>query len=276
MKTATRNFILIILIIILGILVYFFYNNIVYVKRGSNIFTKQAEKIVEENEDPVFKINQIILYSSAYAVDNSEENTLQDLDIHQYTDIAIYIDNNSNIEELTEENTINEIYIDNIKIESNYNIGNKVLNYKNPISFGIFQDLGKSVEEINFDITHTNNENNEKDYDNPTFFTDCSNPITIGYVNKNILQNYEVSEENSSIAFDGTILRDTNIDLKKLNCEISFTIHIRNNLNEEYICNVNIDNNLESDEGGIYTGYIMRIQNTSEITHSFFKLARSD
>ena len=47
-----------------------------------------------------FEISKIINYSSAEAIDNSE--TLQDFDISQYSDFAIFIDNHSKIEELTE------------------------------------------------------------------------------------------------------------------------------------------------------------------------------
>ena len=59
-------------------------------------------------------------------------------------------------------------------------------------------------------------------------------------MNKNILTSCEVNSENASISFDGTILAQAGIDVKTLNSKISFTIHIINNYNEEYVCNVKI------------------------------------
>ena len=51
------------------------------------------ETIVEENKEPVFTIQKVVLYSSAEYEDLSVEQNLQDISIHQYTDIALYISN---------------------------------------------------------------------------------------------------------------------------------------------------------------------------------------
>ena len=47
---------------------------------------------------------------------------------------------------------------------------------------------------VNFNIINTNSENENTDYSNPTFYTDCSNPISLGYLNKDIVTNYAVSK----------------------------------------------------------------------------------
>ena len=47
------------------------------------------------NENSIFNIQKMLFYSSANAVDNTEEQSLQNLSISQYTDISIYIDNTS-------------------------------------------------------------------------------------------------------------------------------------------------------------------------------------
>ena len=64
----------------------------------------------------IFKISQIILHSNVDIVDKSERQSLQNVSISQYTDISIYIDNNNYIKELTNENSVSKLYIDNIKI----------------------------------------------------------------------------------------------------------------------------------------------------------------
>ena len=49
-------------------------------------------EISEENENSVFNIQKILVYSSATAVDNSEDQSLKDVSISQFSDISIYID----------------------------------------------------------------------------------------------------------------------------------------------------------------------------------------
>lgn len=56
-------------------------------------FGKHLEEVAKKNETQIFKIGQIVLYSSAHAIDYSQEQNLQNVAISQYTDIAMYIDN---------------------------------------------------------------------------------------------------------------------------------------------------------------------------------------
>ena len=65
-----------------------------------NKFGTQMERLFSKNENPVFCLDKIVLYSGANAIDNSEGKTLQDLNICQFTDIAIYIDNMVDIKSL--------------------------------------------------------------------------------------------------------------------------------------------------------------------------------
>ena len=220
--------------------------------------------------NPVFKIKQIVLYSSAYAVDNSNGQKLQDIDISQFTDIAIYIDNNG--EEITAKNTINQLFIDNIEINTNSEYGEKIFNYKNPLNIGKYTELENYRDDgILFNVVRTNEENNNSDYNNNIFYTDCSNPISLGYINKDLITDCKLSNDGT-ILFDGSILKSANIDSKEISPQIKFTIHIVNNLGEDYFCDVKINNELNSDDGGIYTGYIMKIFNTEDGEYSFFKI----
>ena len=98
----------------------------------TNQFTNQNESFKQANEDPIFKIKEIILYSSANGTDKSKGQILKDIDIHQYTDISITIDNKFAISDLSNKNTVSELYIDNIEITKPANKGESALNYKNP------------------------------------------------------------------------------------------------------------------------------------------------
>ena len=67
----------------------------------------------------IFRVNSIVLYSSANALNNSEtQEDYWDLNLYQYTDMAINIDNNVSINENTQKNTIKQLYIDNISFSS--------------------------------------------------------------------------------------------------------------------------------------------------------------
>ena len=112
-KLVLKTIAVIILIVILILAINFIFRRNKIVRNFSN----QITKTFEENKNPNFRISQILLYSSADATDYSQNKDLQDLSISQFTDIAIYIENDAK-EELSEANTINKIYIDNIKIES--------------------------------------------------------------------------------------------------------------------------------------------------------------
>ncbi len=237
-----------------------------------NIDTKYAESVYDKNKNTIFRISKIITYSGAEAKDNSDN--LQDFNIFQFSDIAIYIDNHYEIEELTEENTIKEMYLDNFKIELPKRIGSaQNMYYKNPFNIGKFRELDfdKIQDKLNYDIIYKNEENDEEFYNTPVFFTDCSNPISLSYINDNIYTNYSVPK-NSSISYDGRVLKDIDINLDNIKPKISFTIHVKNNLNEDFVCNVNCNVNFENSEGSIYSGYFVEINENLGQTYKFFKL----
>lgn len=246
------------------------YGNIICKNVKYKKFAKENVKVFENNKEQVFKVEKILICSSANAIDLSEKQNLQDMSIYQYTDIAVYINNG---EELTNKNTVKKLYIDNISLEGTSDIGKKSLNYKNTLKFGlkkanktkveettqnIFESLLKNEveenqivtqsenieqiqnEKIDFNIIYTNEENENADYDEPTFYTDCSNPITLKYLNKDLLSGYKINE-GSSIDFNGKILEKAGISNDELNCKIRFRIVIVNNDDEEFSCWVNFE-----------------------------------
>ncbi len=259
-KKGINIYMVIAINIVLLIITILAYNYIYRVELTRKMYAEEVQKFVDQNKSPVFEIGKIMLYSSAHAIDNSENNQLQDIDISQYTDILVYVNNGTENSELTAENTISELFIDNIKITSQSSVGEKVINYKNPEYCGKYVDLENYKDDgLLFRVVNTNAKNEDAIYDNPVFYTDCSNPISLGYINKNVLTNCAVASTGGSIAFDGSILKGAQIDLDTLDAQISFAVHIKNNYNEEFVCNVNIDNKLNTEAREIDSGYLLQV-----------------
>lgn len=255
-----------------------------------------------------FSIDKIYLYSSANAINNTTKKSIWDLNVYQYTDIALYLSSNSSNEK---QNTIKELYIDNVKFDS-INTGTPNLYYKNLFDFGRFDLIKKNVisDRLNYkvlppveisegdkDNLNTNTSTNELneisdtsvnisnevlenslnntintevpivgaeviDYAKPEIYSDCSVPITLEYTNL-IKSNYLVSTIEKPIIYDGSLLKRAGIDLTSIACDLSFKVHIKNNLDESYVANVKLSIPLKDDiaSSTIYTGSF-----TKEIT----------
>ncbi len=271
-KIKNERLVFTILIIVSFVVFLLYYNLVFSVVMARNSFANEMIAISDENENSIFNIQKILLYSSANAIDHSEEQSLQDLSICQYTDISIYIDNISTVSELTNENTIKELYIDNIVATSSADKGTKILNYKNPLDFGKYKSIeAPENNRIDFNIVNTNSENENNDYSKPTFYTDCSNPISLGYMNQDILTNYAVSKDANTISFNGKVLKEANVSLEDINYTLTFKIHIVNNLNQKFVYNMKLDVGLDDSNGGIYNGYVFKGKNTSGNEYRFFK-----
>lgn len=225
--------ILLLMIIIWGIIIH------KHICKG--VFANEMEEIIAKNQSPTFSIDKIYLCSSANAIDNTAEQKLDNLGIYQYTDIAVYLNNNKE-EGLTDKNTIKELYIDDIDLKLDYNIGKTSLVYTNLLKIGSKEELNQMVlnskniqkDKIDFKIVSTNEQNNEANYDEATFYADCSNPISLKYINE-ISTEYTVSK-NSSAVFDGSILGKVGIKPEDINAQIKFRINIINN-KDEYFSN---------------------------------------
>ncbi len=264
-------FTVLILVLILCILSYSY---IFYKSYCKEDFINQSLKIAEQNQVSIFKVNRILLYSSANAIDNSENQSLQNLDICQYTDIAIYIDNTSSISDLNTQNTVKELWVDNIRIStSNPEVGTQILNYKNLNSFGAFESLSSaSAGRIDFNIVNTNEENESANYTTPTFYADCSNPISLGYLNRGIVKNYSIHDDINSVVFNGKILEQSGVDLANLDANLLFDIHIKNYENSTFVYHANIDITLNTESKEILGGYLYQTRNnTSGSEYTFFQ-----
>lgn len=274
-KIEIKNERLVFTILLIALFVVFilYYNFVFSEVLAKNSFANQMIDIADENENPIFNVQRILLYSSANAIDNSDDLSLKNMSISQYTDISIYIDNLATVSELTDENTVKELYIDNINMKSNADIGTKILNYKNPLNFGKYEDVQVSENNrIDFNIVNTNSENENHDYSTPTFYTDCSNPISLGYLNKDILTNYAATQESNTISFNGKVLQEANVNLNDISYVLSFRINIVNNLGEKFIYNMSLNVNLNDETSSIYNGYVYKGINASGKEYQFFKV----
>lgn len=250
-----------------------FYVKIIGTRFGNYKFSNQTEKFTINNERPIFRVDKIVLYSSASAEDNSSEEVLQDMNISQFTDISVNINNKMKREELTDENIVKKIYIDSLNIESESERGEKILNYKNPYIFGKYKTLENVKDNrIDFKIIKSNQENDSANYDEPTYYADCSNPISLGYINKNLVTRYSVSDNKNSVTFDGRLLKNANVKFKDMNCRISFKIHLVNNKNKEFECLVVIDNDLDNKTKEIYKGSVLKTIETQGEEYNFIQI----
>jgi len=268
-----KRLLTILIVIIVLIILLYSYIRIINKYRNDRIFALEAEKKAIELANPVFKIDKIMIYSGANIEDLSENKNLANINISQFTDFAIYIDNMAKLDTLTEENTVNHIYIDNIGITVNSDeAGTKKFYTKAIESLGKYVPISQSSKKIDYTVIHKNSQKATIDNTN-SFFTDCSEPIILSYVNENIVENKDVSGSGAKLSLDGTMLRFLNIDLYSLNYKITFTINIENNLGEKYVCNCALDVNLSSGDGdGIYSGYIMQIFDLSNGDYRFKKV----
>ena len=253
-KISIKKVILPLMLVIL-LLMIIVWGKIAYKHISKDIFADKMEDILTKNEQPTFSIEKIYLCSSANAIDNTEEQKLDNLGIYQYTDIAVYL-NNYKDGGLTEKNTIKQLYIDDIDLKLDYNIGKTSLVYTNLLEIGSKEELNKMIldskniqkDRMDFNIVTTNKQNSEANYENPTFYADCSNPISLKYINE-ISTEYTVAK-NSSAVFDGSILQKVGIKPEDINAKIKFRINIINNKDEYYSNYVNFRIPLDDIEKG--------------------------
>ena len=259
-----------IILLILSILGYAY---IFYTSYARDEFFQTSLKIANQNQNSVFRISRILLYSSGNAIDNSYNKSLQNLSICQYTDIAITIDNTSYISDLTTTNTVKELYIDNIEITTNAQKGSPYLNYKDLNSFATFKLLDVPENgRIDFNIIHTNEQNESADYSTPTFYADCSNPISLGYINRDIVENFSVDDQVNSLSFNGKLLGQAGVNLDEISYVLNFDIHIKNYDDDNFTYHATINVNLNDSDGTLNSGYLYESRNTTTGSeYDFFK-----
>lgn len=261
-KKIILTIIAVLLFIIVIFLGYLLFNKYILKKN----FEKNILSFANKNENAVFEIDKITLFSTCDAKNktaSSSNFTIENL--YQYTDIALFISSPS--EEQTLENTFKKVWIDNIKYTNSPSVGEPKLYYKNINNFAKSDIIEDNIinGKLEFNITSEN----EANLDRPTLYNNLANPIVLSYVNSNIKTDYTITDTTSPITYDGSLLKRCNVLLNSLNCSISFDIYVINNLSEEFKCTVYIDIPLESENQSVYNGNITLKQDTNFIFYRY-------
>ena len=229
-------------------------------------FENDILPFARKNQNTIFKINKITFFSSCNAKNKTASNsnfTIEDL--YQYTDIALFINNNS--EENNLENTLKSVKLTNLKYTKEPSIGSPKIYYKNINSFAKNELLteNKFENELNFEITSDDTNN----LSSPTLYNNCANPIVLSYINENIKTDYTITDTSNPITYDGSLLKKCGILLNNLDSSFSFDIYITNNLDQEFKCTIFINIPTKLDDKSLYDGTITLKQNTNYIFYRY-------
>lgn len=248
--------------IVIGILSAYYFPKLINKKSLEDDISKIS------NLEPVFSLSKIIFYSSASGINNNENKSNWNLNISQYTDIALYLNiinkdssNDSNLGidviKLTDKNSISKLYIDNISF-SNNETGKLSLNYNPFVNFSKLSDDELTSEKvqpntISFNILDSSNPilDDSNIYSNAVIDESLSVPITLRYFNKNLKTNHIINTIEQPLYFNGSILRSSGIPLYSIKNTVSFDIHIINKLNEEFVLHVSFEIPLQEDRKSV-------------------------
>ena len=220
----------------------------------------------DKNQETIFEINNVTFFSSCDAKNKSASSsnfTLENL--YQYTDMAFFI--TSPKEEKNLENTLKSVYIDNINFTKLPTLGTPSLYYKNIYNFAKSDIIDSNL--INNRLDFNISSEDETSLDTPTLYNNLANPIVLSYVNNNIKTDYTITNTNSPLTYDGSLLKKCDILLNWIRSSISFDIYITNNLDQEFKCTVFIDIPLESEEESIYDGSVTLNNNTNFVFYRY-------
>ena len=236
-----KLFYLFIFFIILVILIV----GVFYIKNKN----EKNDEISKSNNE--FIINKIQFYSTANAISNttSYQNPEWNLKVYQSTDIAIYVDRLD--QNISDKNYVTNLEILNIKPE---NSEKEEVCYLNPELFGKSSlDLGAKIEEsLKYNVINSDNKENTQEYDIPIYFQDCSNPITIRYINY-LSNNYKVPNDKT-LKYNGSLIKNLGLKIDDLNKNISFDLKITTRDEEERIKKINIEIPYENKNKSILDG----------------------
>lgn len=255
--------ILTIFLFILSIFLGYLLFNKYFVKKN---FEKDILSFANKNENTIFKINNITLFSTCDAKNKTASSTNFTIEnLYQYTDIALFITSPS--KDVNLENTFKKVWIDNIKYNTTPSVGEQKLYYKNINNFAKNDIIEDNIisDKLEFTVTSEDTAN----LDTPTLYNNLANPIVLSYVNSNIKTDYTITDTTTPITYDGSLLKRCNILLNSIDCSISFDIYIINNLNQEFKCTVCIDIPLETDNETIYDGSITTKKDTNFVFYRY-------
>ena len=260
-KKIILTIIVIILIIILGILS----KQFVQKQIAKKSFENKVLDFAKKNQTTIFSIDKIVLFSSCDSKNKTSSQTNFTIEnLYAYTDMAIFINNNS--DEHTLENTLKSLKISNIKITQNQNIGQPNLYYKsiNDFAKSNWNEENIIKDELEFNIS----QEDQTDLSKPTLYNNCANPITLSYINQNIKTDYTIIDTTNPITYDGTLLKKCAVPLSSLKTQIYLEIEIENNKTQKFRTNINIDIPYQDDEKSIYDGNLIV---KKEVNNNFYR-----
>lgn len=236
--------------------------NTIKVNLTNKKFADQISDISKINSQTIFSIDRIYLYSSADAKSNETNKPIWDLDIYQFTDIALYI-NNRDEDGVTYSNTIKELSIDNVRF-NNLETGTPKLYYKNVEEFAKLDIIEENeiTDKLDFNIVNSGT----VDYAKPILYSNCQNPITLEYVNSKMKEETKITDISTPLTYDGSLLKKSGILLSKIGCMLSFRVTIINNYDQKFEATVYIDIPIEDkfNNTNIYDGKVIKnIENTN-------------
>ena len=235
----------------------------------NQVFAEEVDAFSKLNAKTVFSIDKIYLYSSASGEAPAENNNVSwNLNLFQYTDIAIYINNNSDTI-FDYSNSIKELKISNVQFKD-LKTGKPALYFKSINNFAKYVPNSsdyKIEKEFNYEVLN----DGELDYATPKVYADVSNPITLEYLNTDI-KNASYTDVTEELTYDGSLLRKSSVNLNDIACTLIFNITIINNYNQEFVSTVSLKIPLEDDFTGnsIYDGKIVKTIEDNT-TYRFFR-----
>ena len=260
MKEKSKKVICISIIIILIIILIFLFQKI----RKELLYKKNFENSVisfaENNQKTIFTINKIVFFSSSDSKNKSSSPTNFTIEnLYAYTDIALFIDNNS--EENNFENTLKKLKITNIKFTKEPTVGKANLYYKQIDNFSKSELKENNIiyKELEFEITSKD----EIDLSKPVLYNNCANPITLSYINQNIKNDYTMTDIQNSITYNGKLLKRCGVSISSLDASISFDIELENNKEQKFRTTVYFDIPYQKDGKSIYDGNLTVKENTN-------------
>ena len=240
-------------IVLLSLLIIFLSYTLIHKQQLKSQFENDYLKKAELNEKQIFHISKIYCYSSASPETNQTTQGQWDLNISQFTDIAIYLQADQSAG-TTEENTIQKMALYDIQISNNEE-KNAALYFKDLSKFGRFDfsEENKIDGTLNYEIINSY----ALDYSKPQIYMGANNPIAIQFVRKNVREHFIINDLSTPILYDGRLLKQANIPSSALETNLSFKILIVNQANQEFIANVYLSIPLE-EEQSIYDGYCVK------------------
>lgn len=224
-KTKGSIFLLVLLAIILLV-------SFIFVFLSSNKDTSISQQNNSHKQTITdYSIEKIVCYSSAYGINKEETQARWNLDLSQYTDIAIYFNF---------QNEISSLFIDNISFSNSE--GNTYSLTSLPI-----EDFGKTpTDKI-------------KAIPTEKIDLDTSSPITLRYLNQNFKENCVITDIENPLIFDGSLLKRGKVTLSSLKNTVSFTVHLTDISGQDFSYPLEILIPFENKETGetIYSGNYM-------------------